>query len=89
MKPQYYNFTGKQAIFYIAKRLAIAYTEIQSESAETRTLKQLERIKDWVKKDLIKSIYSNDNAKIKECSSHYYLDIWVKDRLVTFRHHKV
>ena len=89
MKPQSKDFTPNQAIEYICKKLNTkAYDlNINHHSFYTKRLSTLKRIEKLVRSDIFVSKYSNNDAAIDDVG-HYYLDFWIKDKLVTVRCNK-
>lgn len=86
---QQFEFTTKQAADYICKRLRIKPTRtIDNADFNVKLQSTLIRIRDLVRKDEIKSKFTNSEVIIDKIPSHNWIDIWVGDTLLTIRCHK-
>ena len=82
-----FNTTG-ELISHIVIKLRIKPLKKDNISLYVRKQSTIQRIINYLNTITIEAKYNNDNLNILETKSHYFLDIWVNDDLVTIRCYK-
>ena len=85
VKKQSYNFTRKEAKEHISKVLKIKDHCNDEDEFRVKHHNNMKRIHKWLLKDLIISKYPNTGVELIEGSGHYWIDVWVGERLLTVR----
>lgn len=76
------DLSVKEANEYLQKKLGFKVLPVYY----VRKLNTLHRIIEFIReKDPFVSLYRNRALKIRETSGHYFIDIWVRDELLTYR----
>jgi hypothetical protein len=87
------NLTAREAVKDISKKLKIKFLKEGDDfkknyRIQIRKYNTLKRIEKLINSDIYESKYSNANKRIEECSTHYYLDFWIQDILITITYDK-